>query len=88
MGLKANVHRVGLPVAILAGACGALGSLFFLLALVKGKTSIVVTATALYPLLVVVLSAVFLKETITFKQGVGITLAIAAMVLLSWEASE
>jgi transporter family protein len=83
MGLKASTHRIGLPVSILAGACGALGSLFFLLALAKGNTSVVVTATALYPLMVVVLSAVFLNETITMKQGIGIALALAAMVLFS-----
>lgn len=83
MGLKAEIHKVGLPVSVMAGAFGALGSLFFLIALAKGNTSVVVTATALYPLMVVVLSAVFLKEAITIKQGIGIALAVAAMVLFS-----
>jgi transporter family protein len=83
MGLRASTHRIGVPVAILAGACGALGSLFFLLALAKGNTSVVVTATALYPLLVIVLSAVFLKEAMTVTQGIGIVFAIAAMILFS-----
>ena len=85
MGLRATVHKVGLPVSVLAGACGALGSLFFLMALAKGNTSVVVTATALYPLMVIVLSAVFLKERITVQQGIGIAMAISAMVLFTFD---
>lgn len=85
LGGRLQVHDVGLPVAIAAGACGALGSMFFLIALARGNTSVVVTATALYPLVVVLLSAVFLKEPINIRQGIGIALAITAMALFTWK---
>jgi len=83
LGGRLEVHKVALPISIIAGSCGALGSLFFLMALPKGNTSVVVTATALYPLIVIFLSAIFLKETISLRQGIGIALALAAMVLFS-----
>ncbi|MHC5080458.1 MAG: EamA family transporter [Planctomycetota bacterium] len=51
--------------------------------MVKGKASVVVPLTALYPVVTLVLVFVFLREPLTAKQGVGIALALAAMVLFS-----
>lgn len=84
-GFKVPTHRTGTPVAIMAGSFGAVGSLLFLMALSKGNTSVVVTATALYPLMVIVLSSVFLKEHLEVRQIAGIVLALAAMVLFAWK---
>ena len=39
--------------------------------------------TALYPLVIILLANLILKELITFKQGVGIVFALIAMILLS-----
>ncbi len=83
IGFKPEVHTKGIVFGILGGFAGAVGGLFFLYALSRGKASIVVPLTALYPLITVLLASVILKEPITLKQGIGIALALAAMVLLS-----
>lgn len=67
---------------VLAGVCSSLGGLFFLQAISRGEVAIVITFTALYPLVSIILSFILLHETITLKQGIGIVLAIFSMVLL------
>ncbi|MHC5038573.1 MAG: EamA family transporter [Planctomycetota bacterium] len=80
---RPEVHSRGTVFGLLTGITGTLGVLFFLLAMVKGKASVVVPLTALYPVVTLVLVFVFLREPLTAKQGVGIALALAAMVLFS-----
>lgn len=67
---------------LLAGVCSSLGGLLFLQAMSKGEAAIVITFTALYPLVSIILSFILLHETITLKQGIGIVLALLSMVLL------
>ena len=69
--------------AIAAGAIGTLGTIAYYLALEKGRASIVVPLTALYPGITILLSFLVLGENITFYQGVGIIMAMASMVLMS-----
>lgn len=69
--------------AIAAGAIGTLGTLAYYLALEKGRASIVVPLTALYPGITILLSFLVLGEKVSFYQGVGILLAMASMVLMS-----
>ncbi|MGA1873607.1 MAG: EamA family transporter [Thermoplasmatota archaeon] len=83
IGFKPQFTGRGFSFALIAGTAGALGSLFFLLALSKGKASVVVTMTALYPLIVIILSYFVLKEPLTLKQGIGIVFALVAMILFS-----
>jgi len=78
-----DVNPKGAGIAMLAGAIGMVGALSFLHAMSKGKASIVVLLTALYPLLTLTLSFVILKERISLTQGIGILLALIAVVLLS-----
>ncbi len=78
-----NFHTKGLILAILTGAAGSLGALFFLFALKKGVASVVVTLTALYPLISLVLLYLIVREPLTLKQAVGIVFALIAMVLFS-----
>lgn len=73
----------GAVLGILTGIAGTAGGLFFVLAMNKGKASVVVAMTALYPLITLVLSYLILREHITLKQTLGIAFALAAMVLLS-----
>jgi bacterial/archaeal transporter family protein len=70
--------------ALLAGVAGSIGSIFFYLALKKGKTSAVVPLTALYPLITLALSVLFLKEEIFGVRIVGVILALVANLLLSF----
>jgi len=82
-GFKVEKNAGGIGYAALAGVAGAIGSVFFYLALKQGKTSVVVPLTALYPLITVALSVLFLKEELTGVKIVGIVLALVASILLS-----
>jgi len=69
--------------AIVTGLFGMLGSLFFIRAISHGKVTTIVTITALYPLISIVLALIFLKEPFSLKQGLGIIFALTALVLFS-----
>jgi len=70
-------------LACLAGFFGGAGYVFFIKALEKGKASVVIPLTALYPAVTAVLALLILKEKLTPTQAVGIALAIVATLLLS-----
>ena len=57
-----DANPKGAGIAMLAGAIGMVGLLSFLQAMSRGKASVVVLLTALYPLLTIVLSFIILKE--------------------------
>lgn len=78
-----RVHPVGTPLAVIGGVCGLGGTLFFLRAIADGPAVVVVPFTALYPLITVVLCAVFLREPLTPAHVIGIILALIAVALLS-----
>ena len=80
---KPELHTKGVTFAIVTGIIGTLGTASFLYSIAKGKASIVVTMTALYPIITVILSLLILKESITIKQGIAIILALTAMALFA-----
>jgi len=80
---KPSFNIRGITFAMLTGIFGVIGTLFFVSALARGKASVVVTMTALYPLIVIALAKIFLNEPITLKQGIGIVFALIALVLFS-----
>jgi transporter family protein len=68
----------------LAGLLCALGCLGLFAAMKSGgKASIVGPLSALYPIIVVILSPFVLHESITALQGVGVLCGLVAVVLLS-----
>ncbi len=69
--------------ALVSGIACLLGVAAVYIALEKGKASLVIPFTALYPLITILLSAILLKEKITLMQGFGIIFAIAAIILMS-----
>jgi bacterial/archaeal transporter family protein len=80
--------RVSL-IGLLGGVANGLGSWALFEALERGaKASVAVPMTALYPLVTIVLARIFLAETLTFRQWVGIALAVAGGVMLSYETEE
>ena len=83
LSFKPQVHPVGTFLGVITGIFGFVGALFFLYAVSRGNASIVVTLSALYPLVVILLSRIFLDEPITLKQGIGIALALISMVLFA-----
>jgi len=72
-------------VYILASAALNATGAWALLSAMKsgGKASLVVPLTALYPLVVVLVAPLFLRESISMLQGLGVACALAAVVLLS-----
>ncbi|ACX73262.1 protein of unknown function DUF6 transmembrane [Methanocaldococcus vulcanius M7] len=69
--------------AIISAILVVLGSLILYYALYKGKASIVVPLSSIGPAITVILSILFLKETLTPTQIIGITLVILGVILLS-----
>lgn len=69
---------------VLCGALNALGAWALLSALKHGgKASVVAPLTALYPVVVIVLAPVVLRESISLLQAIGVVCALVAVVLLS-----
>jgi bacterial/archaeal transporter family protein len=83
LGFRVETQPRGVLYGILGGVAGAVGSLLFLFAVNKGRASVVVVTTALYPLVTITLAALLLREPITLKQGVGMALALLALVLMA-----
>ncbi len=73
----------GIGWAMLTGFVGVAGLLCFLQAAVRYRLSVVVMLTALYPIVTMVLSLIFLRERITPVQWLGVLCAVAAIVLMS-----
>jgi len=48
-----------------------------------GNTSVITTATSLYPLITVVLAILVLRERLTWLQVLGLAFAVAAIVIFS-----
>ncbi len=69
--------------ALTAGVLGAFALIFFNMAIKEGNAIVVVPVTSLYPVITVVLSYLILNEKLTFTKGLGIILALIAVVLVS-----
>lgn len=82
-GGRVAIDRTGMLAAVATGVCGLGGAYFFLLALERGKASVIVPFTSLYPLVTLGLSVLFLRERPSPANLLGIALAVAAVILLS-----
>lgn len=80
---KPATDAKGLTYGILTGAAYGIGCLFYFIAASKGKIIPVVTLTALYPLVTILLACLLLNEVVSTKQWVGIILAVMAILLMS-----
>ena len=69
----------------LAGLLGAGGQLILFQALREGPAYIVFPLISLFPILTIVLSVFFLKETVSIKHWIGIGVALIAILLLSYK---
>ena len=83
-GLNAETIFVGL----VGGLANGLGSWELFRCLEKGaKASVAIPLTALYPLPTAMLAILFLKESLTLFEWIGVALALIAGALLSYEPS-
>jgi transporter family protein len=73
----------GLWLALATGLCSGVAYLFFYLAIARGEASRIVTITALYPVVTVLLAFLVLGEAVSLRKIAGLLFAIAGLVLLS-----
>jgi transporter family protein len=66
-----------------AGFVNFVGFLAFFAAVEKGKVSTVIAMSSLYPVVTIALSVLFLHETITPREGLGVACALLAGFLLA-----
>ena len=78
-----NFGSQGILFALLAGVSGGTATIFLYLLLGKNPAGLVVAITALYPIVTLILSMIFLKETLTLPQTIGFALAMLALVLMN-----
>lgn len=83
LNFKPATDAKGLGFALLTGVAYAIGCWFYFIAASKGKIITVVTLTALYPLITILLASLLLKENVSIRQGMGIGLAFIAILLMS-----
>ena len=83
MDFKLSSHPKSIFYSVLTGAAYGIGCLFYFVAASKGKITTVVSLTALYPLVTIILGVLLLKESVNIKQGLGITLACIAILLMA-----
>ena len=79
---KMELNR-GVVTIIFATLAGFAGTLIWYFVLQKHEASIITSFTALYPVVTVALSILFLKERISLPNAAGVMLAIIAGLLLS-----
>lgn len=82
MGYRAGTEPRGILLAVLTAVFGFAGTLAYLYAAQRGPVALISTVTALYPVLAILLAALFLHEPVTLRQGLGILLALVAIVLI------
>jgi len=83
MGFRPQTHPLGILFALLTGVTGVLGTFFYYAAASRGQISIVVSLTALYPLITILLAILFLHETLSLRQVAGLCFAVAAIIFLA-----
>jgi len=79
------VGSPGFNYALIAGFVSSFANIGFYSALQAGKAIVVIPLTSLYPVITVALSYLILHEEITLTKGLGIMLALLAIVLVSIE---
>jgi bacterial/archaeal transporter family protein len=73
----------GTLFALLSGLCGAIGLLFFAMAIKRGEAAIIVTLSAIYPAFTVLLGPFLLQEKISLTHAVGILLVTLGVILVA-----
>lgn len=80
---KVQFNVPGFSYGLAIGLLGFFGAYMYLIAVSKGPLSLIAPLTAMYPILAILLSLVFLNEDVSARQGVGIALSLFAIYLIS-----
>ncbi|MGD0781865.1 MAG: EamA family transporter [Candidatus Aminicenantales bacterium] len=79
--LQASPKGAGLALA--TGLFSGVAYFFFYLGISRGEASRIVTITALYPVISVLLAFLILREAVTITKILGLAMAIGGLILLS-----
>jgi transporter family protein len=83
--VRGRQDRRGVVYSLLNGSITGIGILFLLAAYrAGGNTAVVSVTTALYPLVTCALAFALLRERLTRRQWLGLSLSVAAIVLFAW----
>jgi transporter family protein len=77
--------RRTLVFLVLSGAATGLSWLCYFRALQLGEASRVAPVDKLSVVFVIILAAIFLRERLTWQQGIGGTLVVAGSLMLAWK---
>ncbi len=80
---NARRAKIGIALAILAGACDTSGNFFFVAATRTGRLDVAAVLASLYPASTILLAIWLLKERTTARQAVGMATALVAVALIS-----
>lgn len=80
---KIELSFQGVSISLLQGLSTGCGTLMFFYALQRGPAIPIIMITALYPLVAVLLTALFLKQGLTPKQTFGIVFSMLAIYCLT-----
>lgn len=75
----------GSAYGLLNGLASGIACIFFVVALRNGPTMPVVLVTSMYPMITLMFCMIFLKQGLSFKQGLGMVFALTALVLFATE---
>ena len=75
--------KAGLLIALAAGTCDVLGTLFYINASQAGRLDVAVILSSLYPGVTVLLAWMFLKERFTARRGMAMAAALLAVPLIA-----
>lgn len=70
-------------LSLLNGLTAGFGTLMFIYAMQRGPAIPIVMITALYPMVSILLVALFLNESVTMKQTIGIVFSMIAIYCLT-----
>lgn len=73
----------GILCALMSGVCGAIGMLFFSVAIKRGDAAIIVTLSAIYPIFIVLLSPLILQEKLSLTHAIGVLLVTLGVILVA-----
>ncbi|WP_131781694.1 EamA family transporter [Legionella gresilensis] len=83
LSFKPELSSKGSFYGLLNGLASGIACIFFIMALRKGPAIPVVLITSMYPVVTLILCMIFLRQSITYKQALGMVLAFIALFLLA-----
>ncbi|WP_419421040.1 EamA family transporter [Legionella sp. D16C41] len=83
LNFKPEISIKGSFYGLLNGLASGIACIFFIMALRKGPAMPVVLMTSMYPAVTLILSVIFLKQAISYKQALGMVFALISLILFA-----